>query len=229
MNYILNYTREMGYTILVSRTFLKLSKNIFRKIDIGFYDGMIFLNQKSYNEVDETIKIHLPVIISGISDKYTYAGTDQYKSSYIATKILIENKCKKIYILLDDKSTTTINEKYRGYIQALKDHNMEINNEYILFGYSTSEQVENFLIDKFKQNDLPDVVIINSDYMDLGAIRFINKYNIKCPDDIQFISFGNNMICDETYPKFSSMKQKFDIIAKELVNVIISMIEKKKM
>ena len=106
---------------------------------------------------------------------------------------------------------------------------MEINNEYILFGYSTSEQVENFLIDKFKQNDLPDGAIINSDYTALGAIRFINKYNIKCPDDIQFISFGNNMICDETYPKFSSMKQKFDIITKELVNGIISIIEKKKM
>ena len=228
MNYILNYTREMGYTIFVIRTFSKLSKNIFGKIDIGFFDGMIFLNPKSYNEVDKAIKTHLPVIISEIS-KHTYVGTDQYKSSYIVTKTLIENKCKKIYILLDDKSTTTINEKYRGYIQALKDHNMEINNEYILFGYSTSEQVENFLIDKFKQNDLPDGVIINSDYTALGAIRFINKYNIKCPDDIQFISFGNNMICDETYPKFSSMKQKFDIITKELVNRIISIIEKKKM
>ncbi|WP_314011407.1 substrate-binding domain-containing protein [Pseudostreptobacillus hongkongensis] len=226
MNYILNYTREMGYTIFVIRTFSKLSKNIFGKIDIGFYDGMIFLNLKNYNEVDETIKIHLPVIISGIRDKYTYVGTDQYKSSYISTKTLIENKCKKIYILLDDKSTTTINEKYRGYIQALKDHNMEINNEYILFGYSPGEQVENFLIDQFKQNDLTDGVIINSDYTTLGAIRFINKYSIKCPDDIQFISFGNNMICDKIYPKISSMKQKFDIIAKELVNVIISMIEK---
>ncbi len=104
MNYILNYTREMGYTILVSRTFSELSKNIFGKIDIGFFDGMIFLNPKSYNEVDETIKIHLPVIISGISDKYTYAGTDQYKSSYIATKTLIENKYKKyIYFLMTNQ------------------------------------------------------------------------------------------------------------------------------
>ncbi|WP_068268930.1 LacI family DNA-binding transcriptional regulator [Caviibacter abscessus] len=222
MNYIVNYARKRGYTILVNRSFKELVKNNFDKIDSGFYEGLIFLNPKNSDEVEKAVQSNLPVVISGISEKYIYVGTDQYESAYIATETLIRKGCKDICILLGDSNTKTTNEKYRGYKQVIDKFKMKEN---VYYNYSSSEEVEKFIISKYKDKKLPDGLVINSDYAALGAIRAINKLGIKCPEKLKIISFGNTFICNEVYPSLSSMKQKFDIIAKELVDKIIYMIE----
>lgn len=220
MNYIVKYARAKGYTIIVNRKFKDLVKNNFGKIDIGFYEGLIFLNPKNRDEVEQAVQSNLPVVISGISDKYIYVGTDQFESAYIATKTLVNKGCSDICILLGDENTKTTKEKYRGYKQAIDEFKLKEN---VYYNYSTSEEVEKFIIKN--QKKLPQGLIINSDSAALGAIRAINKLGIKSPKDLQIISFGNTFICNEVYPSLSSMKQKFDIIAKELVDKVIYMIE----
>lgn len=220
MNYIVKYARAKGYTIIVNRKFKDLVKNNFGKIDIGFYEGLIFLNPKNRDEVEQAVQSNLPVVISGISDKYIYVGTDQFESAYIATKTLVNKGCSDICILLGDENTKTTKEKYRGYKQAIDEFKLKEN---VYYNYSTSEEVEKFITKN--QKKLPQGLIINSDSAALGAIRAINKLGIKSPKDLQIISFGNTFICNEVYPSLSSMKQKFDVIAKELVDKVIYMIE----
>lgn len=225
MNNIVNRVLKKGYHILVYTNFSEVKKNVFGMVDNGFYEGIIFLNPKDIESVRISQKSNIPVVTSGFNEEFIFVGTNQKESSYIATKVLIEKGCDDIAILLDDKYTTTTQEKLKGYIKALEEFNMKIDDENILYNISKSVDVEKYIEEKIKTNSLAKGLVINADFPALGAINAIHKYGIKCPQDIKIITFGGTEVCDTTYPTLSSMKQKFDLIAEKLVEKIICMIE----
>lgn len=225
MNYILKYGKKRDYTILVYKSMKELIRNNFGKIDAGFYEGVIFLNPKKMDEVQRVCDDNIPVVVSGISDKYIYVGTDQFESAYLATKSLVNKKCRDIGIVLGDPETRTNIEKVKGYKQALRYSNIRINMKKIMYNYETSHQVENLITKFYLKNELFQALIIGSDILALGAVRAVNKLGIKCPEKFKFISFGNTYICTETYPTISSIKQNFEEIARQLVDKIINIIE----
>ncbi len=222
MNHILTFAKSKDYTVIVHENISEVKRNNLGKIDRGFYEGIIFLNPKDLNEVDEVIKSKIPVIISGISDKYISVGTNQYESGYIATLSLIRKKCKNISIILDDPDTKTNIEKVRGYRAALEDNGYTVKPENIHYNYKNSFDIESLITTKFLKNELYDGILLGTDILGLGVVRAINKFSIK---NLRFITFGNTFICNETYPSMSSIKQNFESIAENLVKKIIRLIE----
>lgn len=222
MNHILTYAKKNDYTVYVHESLNEAKRNNLGKIDKGFYEGIIFLNPKDLKEVDEVIEDRIPVVISGISDKYISVGTNQYESGYIATQALIHKNCKNIAIILDDPETKTNIEKVRGYKSALEDNGYTIKDENIHYHYKKSSDVEAIIAAKYLKNELYDGVLVGTDILGLGVVRAINKFNIK---NLKFVTFGNTYICSETYPTMSSIKQNFESIAENLVQKIIQLIE----
>ncbi|MFG5919323.1 LacI family DNA-binding transcriptional regulator [Sneathia vaginalis] len=227
LHHILTFAKMKDYTIIVHESLDKVKRNNLGKIDKGFYEGIIFLNPKKMEDIEEAVIDKLPVVMSGISDKYVCVGTDQYESGYIATMALIKKGCKNIAVILDDPDTTTNKEKVRGYVDALKSVGYMINDENIHYNYRTSFDVEALITKKYLKDSLYDGVLIGSDVLGLGAVRAINKLKIPCPMNFKFITFGNTFICNETYPSMSSIKQNFESIAKNLVDKIVELIENK--
>lgn len=225
MNHIFTLAKKKKYTIIVHENLSEVARNNLGKIDAGFYEGMIFLNPKKLSGVEEVINDRIPVVMSGINDKYVSVGTDQYESGYIASLSLIRKKCKNIAILLDDPDTMTNMEKVRGYKKALEDNGIKFEEKNVYYHYGTSDDVEGLITKLYLKNELYDGILIGTDVAGLGAIRAINKLGIKCPEEFKFITFGNTFICNETYPSMSSVKQNFALIAKKLVKKIIELIE----
>ena len=122
LHHILTFAKMKDYTIIVHESLDKVKRNSLGKIDKGFYEGIIFLNPKKMEDIEEVIEDKLPVIMSGINDKYICVGTDQYESGYIATMSLIKKGCKDIAIILDDPDTITNKEKVRGYTAVSYTH-----------------------------------------------------------------------------------------------------------
>lgn len=219
---IIKLASKYNYTVIPVKSFNDLKKNRFNKVDKGFYDGIIALNPKDIKELDEIYDSKLPLIVSGVNEKYPYVGTDQEDSAYIATKTLIEKGCKNITFLLGDPETITTKLKLKGYLKAIKEYSL---NENYIYSFINSNSVEEYVKEKYLSNNLEEALIINSDFATLGAIRAINKYSIK---NLKIISFGNIYICNEVYPAISSMKQNFSVIAEYLLTKIIFMIENNK-
>jgi LacI family transcriptional regulator len=58
---------------------------------------------------------------------------DNYKCGYQATRHLIEQSCKKIVLVTANLKRNEYAQRYKGYMDALCDHNIPIEKELVLF------------------------------------------------------------------------------------------------
>lgn len=222
---IVKAASKYGYNIILNNSYDELDKTVYGTFEKGYFDGAIVLNPKRFDLIDELLEKNVPVIISGVHEKYKYVGSNQREATYIATKHLLEQGCLKISFLLDDKNSLTTKEKLLGYKKALKEYNIKFDSKLIEYNISKSIDVEKIVDNAYLEEKLPDAYIINSDYASLGAVRSVNKNKIAVPNKLKIISFGDTYICSEVNPKLTAVRQNFKEIGESLVKILIDKIE----
>lgn len=225
VEHIVKSASKYGYNVILNNSYDELDKTVYGTFEKGYFDGAIILNPKSYELIDELIEKNIPVIISGINEKYKFVGSNQREATYAATNHLIDQGCKKIELLLDDEKSLTTTEKLLGYKKCFEDNNIPFDENLVVYNISKSIDVEKIIEKSYLENNLPDAYIINSDYASLGAIRVVNKYNIPVPEKLKIISFGDTYICSEMEPKLTAVRQNFKEIGESLVKILIDKIE----
>lgn len=214
-----------GYNVIVNNSVEELQKNPYGGIAKGYYDGIILLNPREIESIEYVKKSGIPFIISGINEKYSYVGTDQKGSGYLATKHLLDLGCRDIYFLLDTKNTFTAKKKIEGYKEAIENKGLIYDDYKVLENFYKSKHIEEFITTKYYMNELPDAIIIDSDFPAFGAIRAIHNLGIKCPENLKIITFGNTYMCSEVSPSLTSIKQNFELIAEKLIELLLERID----
>lgn len=137
------------------------------------------------------------------SDKVTI---DDYQGAYNAVNHLIKTGCRRIAHLSGPPGLQITDLRYNGYIQALKDNNLEIDRNLILYS------------DKFKQAYIrtkqliklanpPDAIFTVNDLSATGVIRSLHESGIRIPEDISVMGFTNGLISKVTHPTLSTVDQ----------------------
>jgi LacI family transcriptional regulator len=223
INSIIKEANNHKYKIVVVNNLDELESNYMGVLEKGYYDGMIVLNSPRNNLLlEEVEKLGVPVIVSGKNNKFTYVGTDHETGAYNAADYLLNVGVKDIKLLLNDPNWPTHDEKIKGFKKAYSDHNIPFDSNSIITGLNGSIDIFQYVEQNFKNNTLPNGLIITSDFEALGAIKAINKYQIPCPGKLNVISFGNMPICTEVFPELSSVEQDFEGIGKILVQKLVS-------
>lgn len=224
MQHILEIIKD--YEVVIYNKVEDLQTNPYGGIAKSYYDGIILLNPSKNESIEYIKESNIPFVVSGSFQNCSFVGTDQIQSGYIATKHLLELGCKDIVFLLNTKKSFTAEKKIEGYLKALKEFNVEFVEENIKDEFYTVESVEEFIKSKYYMKKMPDAIMIDSDFPAFGAIRAFSKLNIKCPEDIKIITFGNTYICPAITPSLSSIKQNFELIAHKLVEILLEKINK---
>jgi LacI family transcriptional regulator len=222
INSIIKEANNHKYKIVVVNNLDELESNYMGVLEKGYYDAMIVLNSPRNNILLEKVeKLGVPVIVSGKNERFTYVGTDHETGAYNAADYLLKVGLKDIYLLLDDPNWPTHDEKIKGFKKAFLDHNIPYVSNRIVTELYNSNDIFHYVENHYKNNTLPDGLIISSDFSALGAIKAINKYHIPCPNKLNIISFGNTPISTEVFPELSSVEQDFEKIGQILVQKII--------
>src|SRR5690606_27592536 len=111
---------------------------------------------------------------------------DNYSAGYKATKHLIDQGCKKIaHITRASELGNIYRERKRGYIDALKDHNILIDTNAIVdlntIGFDESAIAVNKLFDMANP---PDGIFAAGDMLAINAIQCAKKRGIKIPEEL---------------------------------------------
>jgi len=159
-------------------------------------DGVLISVSNSEN--DKTIKRVLdkdvPLIffdrkknINGVSS----VTIDDFGAAYAATKHLIDEKCENIAYLSGDRSLEIYDNRFKGYKQALLDHGLTYNDDYIIQTRSNVEAGKEAVRQLLKLDKMPDAIFSSSDFAALGAIQELKARGIKIPEDVCVVGFGN--------------------------------------
>lgn len=217
------YVEEKGFHIILSN--LRLNKKInnqFEKINIisseiedsihdllgRQIDGIIYIGEHP-RDVTEIVKcIDKPVI-------YTYCYTsrqedytvnfDDKEAAYRATNFLIEAGHKRIAVISGLIDSISTHQRLQGYQQALADHNLVFNPDYIKTGNWEYETGYKKCKELFSLKSVPTAIFAFNDLMAAGVIDAAGKMALNVPEELSIIGFDNREFCSFCKPKLTTV------------------------
>lgn len=212
MEVVLN---KAGYNIIITQSNESFEKEC-KNIDTLLFtqvDGIIASMANETVDLSHYEKIKskgIPLILfdRGENDlNVDYVGINDYDSSHMIVEHLVEKGCKRIAHIGGYRRTRIFNNRIRGYVDALKENNLPIDDSLIVESSLTLEDGRREMQRLLQLKNRPDAVYIASDYAALGALQILNENNINVPEDIRLIGFGNEPFTSLVTPSISSIKQ----------------------
>jgi LacI family transcriptional regulator len=253
---------ENGYNVILCNANAKKKEHEY--IDVlkdKMVDGIIF------HHLNITMPEALELDQSGIKCVYidnekrlanaTNMLIDQTPGAYMATDHLISLGHKRIGIIhgalaYEDHDEDQIyehtfqftiwNQRMEGYLSALADHDLRMDQKYMLRGDGGANKgiisgkiaVEKMVGGKagrqafLARADRPTAIYAQNDQMAIGAINGAMACGLRVPEDLSIIGHDGLDIGESLYPTLTTIEQPRYAIGYEAALTIIDMLEKRK-
>ena len=223
-----------GYNVFLCNTFRDhdLEIEFLYLLEEKEVDAIILTTFHTTTEQKEFIrKFHKPVVtvnrefIGKKLPKVPNIDIDNFQAAYDAVSYLVKTGHKKIGIIRAEQQDQTCIDRLNAYKQVLRDYNMPINEGYIV-GYDFHfESGYEGMMEILKNEEQPDAMFCISDELATGAIRAINDFGLKVPEDISVIGFDDIPLAKRFIPSISTVSQPIFEMGKAATDTIIKMIK----
>ena len=200
-----------------------------RLIQPGFCNGLIvssstqpddplmpFLSKNEFKFVTIGKQPNLPQI--------SYVDVDNEQGAYIAVNHLIKQGHQRIATITGPQNMAAGISRYQGYLNALKEHNLILDNDLVIEGQFTQNSGYDGMEALLPHQ--PDAVFIASDTMALGALQAINKAGLSVPHDIAIVGFDDIKTAAITSPPITTIRQPISETGKIAVSLLLDTLEK---
>ncbi len=225
---------KKGYNLIITQSNESYKKEC-DSIDTLLYtqvDGIIASMANETVDLSHFEKIKskgIPLILfdRGENDlNVDYIGIDDYNSSHIIVEHLVNKGCKRIAHIGGHKHTRIFNNRIKGYIDAIKKHNLPLNDELLIESKLTIEDGREKMKQLLALKNRPDAVYVASDFAALGALQVLKENNINIPSEIALVGFGNEPFTSMTSPSISSIEQHSAAIGKQAAKTFLAHVKK---
>lgn len=205
-----------GYNLILSNSKEDMEEELKRlkMFNTQLVDGLILApTNDDFNHIEEVLDDQFPlVMIDRLPMNYNgdYVLVDNFQGTYDGVTKLVASGYKKIGFISSELGITTTNERFEGYKQALKDHDLQFNDQLVELGLSTFQSGYE-LTEKLITKQI-DALFIANNIMTMGSVKCIQDHGLQMPEDIAVIGYDNYDWTNITTPPLSVVNQPaFDI------------------
>lgn len=224
-----NYTVIYGSSNEDSESFEKLI-NVFLERRV---DGLIIVAvENSEDQIKLLIEYDVPFILVDrifTSLDINYITLDNFQAAYNATVYLLKQGHKSIHFCNYESSFYHLEERNRGYLQALKDYNIQFKDEWLvkIAGdlASRDQQVNKALKKVIKKSGGADAIFFAADSLTISGLKFLVQANIVVPKDISVMSFDDHEAYGIFYCPITYSKQPLQKMGKRAVKSLLQQMD----
>jgi LacI family transcriptional regulator, repressor for deo operon, udp, cdd, tsx, nupC, and nupG len=222
---------EQGYNILLCETgsnpkreeiYINLVRN-------RLADGIISMDPAVDKKRLTELAKKYPIVQCSEYDKegtISYVTIDSELAAYQAVKYLIQAGHKKIGLINSDNKYLYARDRYKGYLRALTEFDLPINEEWIYkIEHVEFEEGQFAMRGLLSQNDRPTAIFTDSDVLAIGALKEIHSNGLQVPQDIALVGFDNISLSNMTYPTLTTISQPMYKMGIASANMIINKIK----
>ena len=220
------YLLPKGYTIIVCECHndadmeLKKAKFLLERM----IDGIILIPfDNTGKQIDLIKNSNTPLVVVDqiIENKIIDSIVlDNTKSVYEPIKKLISLGHTKIAFIAGNYEHYTSITRLNGYKKAMLEAELEIPDEYIQYGFYSSEGGYEAMIKLANLKNRPSAVFISNYDMVVGAYIAINNLNLQIPKDFSVIGFDDLPLVNIVKPKLSFVEQPIDEMGKNAAKLL---------
>jgi LacI family transcriptional regulator len=201
---------------------------LYRQVD-GFIIAPV---EGTENQIAALVKKGIPVVLI---DRYfpqlnvSNVCLDNFKATFDATKHLIEQGYKQVKMVAWLTKSTHMQERIRGYLEAMKQNNLtdEINVVEVPLSVSKTE-TEKFIDTKFRKMPNIGALVFATNSLTLAGMYCINRLGLKVPQELGIVGFDGSEAFDFFYAPLSYVEQPLHEIGTKAATALIDLIRGEK-
>lgn len=153
---------------------------------------------------------------------------DNRKAAFDAVKILLNHNHRKIAVICSDHDHEyTGCERYKGYLDAMRQAGIGIVEEYQKRGYHSIEFGQKSMKELLCMADPPTAVFMCNYEISLGAVMSVNELGVRCPEDISLFGFDDLILSHVVKPQLYMVVQPMKEMGEKAVEILLRHIDSK--
>lgn len=206
--------QKAGYTVLIMQSHDSYTEetNLAQSLYDNRVSGVICslaMETKNTDHFKRFIDNNTPLVFVDRAPKdfdTFHVIIDNFNAGYKATKHLISQGCKRIAHITAGLEFSIYYERKEGYLAALKEHNLPIEDELIVRTNGINyEEAEKASIKLLQSKNPPDGIFAPGDILGVSVIQTAKKLGIKVPEELAVIGFNNDPISSIIDPNLSTL------------------------
>ncbi|SFX31058.1 LacI family DNA-binding transcriptional regulator [Ruminococcus sp. XPD3002] len=184
-------------------------------------DGIIVIGQVERKYIERISKIDLPLVFVDFYDNrfdVDSVNSDSYHGGYILTDYLVEMGHRKIGFFGTFNMTSSINDRFLGYVKCLMENELEYRREWTL----DDRDHRGILYEKIDfPDDLPTAFVCNSDETAFRVISALKSKGVRVPEDISVVGYDNYTVSSICIPTITTVEVDLDKMATVSVDMMV--------
>jgi LacI family transcriptional regulator len=227
---IINNGRQRGYEVLIYDTsgeedlkhtlhFL-INKNV-----SGIIVGSVNRFDQNYEGI---IGNDIPVVYFNRKPEKSLQFSvtmDNKKASKMAIGHLVKKGHSKIAFIAGPFEYSTHYDRYLGYYESIIEFGLDLDENIILKGKPTSEDIQQFVSKVLNYKERPTAIIASTDQTAITVLDAISRNNFKVPTDVAVVGFDNIAISSNPYIGLTTISQQKKVMVETALNTLIQLIE----
>ncbi len=206
---------------------VKVFENFLKK---SIVDGFVVLDVRDEDPRVKFLKSHDVYFVvvgrpKGVGD-YIYVDSDNFEGAYKATAHLLRTGHERIAFLNGPEDHSVSRDRLLGFLKAHDDLGVQPIEDLIMHGKFTEESGYEMTKKVLKRG--VDAIFYSGDVMAFGGMMAIRENGMEIGRDISIIGFDDVPASRVVTPPLSSVRQPIMKIGREAVNILIDLIEGKK-
>ncbi len=225
---------KMGFSVIVgsSDEDPEKSARLIETMQFRQVDGIIVTAvENSESQIVQMIDANLPVVLL---DRYfsschtSCVMLDNYDATYQACKLLIDKGYKSIAMVCYKSTLEHIQDRNKGYLQALKELNSEQDAQIQVIRYENLKHDMTRALNKLVGSKKKvDAIIFGTNTLTIEALYYFKEHNIRIPDDIAIIGFDGSAVFDLFYSPLTCIRQPVEEMGRHAVRILYEQISGK--
>ena len=183
-------------------------------------DGIIVIGQIRRRYIELLSKIDLPLIFVDFYDNrfdIDSVNSDSYYGGYILTDYLVKMGHRKIGFFGTVTATSSIHDRFLGYVKCIMENNIEYRNEWTIDDRSDDGR----LYDKIDfPEELPTAFVCNCDETAFRVISALRSKGIRVPEDISVVGYDNYTVSNICIPTITTIEVDINKMASVAVEIM---------
>lgn len=192
----------------------------------GRVDGALVLRDGRDPLADELAKHGLPTVqffTRNDHPDHAFVDADNYSGGRMATRHLLELGHRRIAIVRGPHGSTSSNDRFNGYRDALESAGLTVRPEDVLVYTSPSDDMSE-LTRLMTADDRPTALFVWSDEVAFGCLAVLRAAGLDVPGDVSVVGFDSLEQCNRSIPPLTSIRQPVAEMAQEATRLLVSII-----
>lgn len=228
------YANTKGYNVIVCLSDESFDKEVINMemLANGSIDGFIMSLSSDtqlkgdYNHLKEVIEQGIPMLLfDRITNEVDCDKViiDDQMGAYLATQKLIDEGRKKIALVTTEDYLSVSRERKTGFVRALKDNHMEVQERYILQMPTMGMEEKPFK--NFFDSVEVDAVLCVNEIFAISGMRYLKSKGKRIPEDVSFIGFTDGLLSKYANPSLTAIDQHGEKMGEAAAEILIEKIE----